>query len=156
MLAGPHILSLRLGPHPQPRLLRVFARRNGSRLPLALTRRLEDSRLARAAGAIFCSRDPTFFHCGWGPTPSRGCSAPSRVATAQGCRSRSLGGSKTRASLGPQALSSARGTPHFFTAAGAPPPAAVAPRLRASQRLKAAARAHSAARRLAPRSGRRR
>ena len=37
-----------------------------------------------------------------GPHPRRCCSAPSRVATAQGCRSLSLAPSR---SLGPQALS---------------------------------------------------
>src|SRR3989442_977258 len=108
MLAGPHPHSLSLGVAKTRASLgpQAPSYARGAPPPLALTRRREDARLARAAGAILCSR---------GPTPARSHSASRRRAPRSGRRrhpmlagphphSLSLGVAKTRASLGPQAL----------------------------------------------------
>ena len=50
----------------------------------------------RSCGLFLLLAGPHFFSIAPGPHPRRGCSAPSRFATAQGCHSLALRRSKTR------------------------------------------------------------
>src|SRR5262245_58665307 len=127
MLAGPHPRSL-----PLRRSLTRSSRRpqalfnaRGAPPPLAAAASLEDSLLAAAAGAFQCSRDPTPARCRCVARrlAPRGGRRRFSVLAGPHPRSLPLRRSKTRSSRRPQAL---------FSARGAPPPLALARRLRAS------------------------